>query len=181
MQIWLNSSSRPHDPLNGRFTTRQETPEETAQRFWEKVEKTEGCWLWIASREGGGYGRFYLTHGHGVPAHRFAYELLVGPIPPGLEIDHLCRNRACVNPAHLEPVTHRINDLRGINPPAMNARKTHCPHGHPYDLLNTYTGYKGCRDCRICHRLAERVRNAKRHPLQGPPAPILTTKLEAAP
>ena len=81
------------------------------QRFWAKVNKTPDCWLWTGGKHGYGYGRFYL-HGRYVRAHRYAYELLVGAIPSGLVIDHLCRVRVCVNPAHLQPVTHQINCQR---------------------------------------------------------------------
>jgi len=121
-------------------------------RFWAKVDRKgpDDCWIWRASLMDG-YGRLKINGRH-VRASRFAYELLVGPIPEGLEPDHLCRNRACVNPAHIEPVTHQINDLRGVGVGALNARKAHCPQGHPYDLLNTYISPSGGRFCRVCQR-----------------------------
>src|ERR1035437_6893898 len=102
-------------------------------RFWAKVDKTEDCWNWTAHTDGMGYGQLAKPGQHGglVVAHRFAYELLVGPIPEGLQLDHLCRNRACVNPDHLEPVTRRVNILRGVGFGAVNAKKTECPRGHP--------------------------------------------------
>lgn len=83
------------------------------ERFWSKVEKTDGCWLWKGATAGPGYGRFRLD---GVLryAHRFSYEISVGPIPKGLEMDHLCRTKNCVNPSHLQAVTHQINILRGF-------------------------------------------------------------------
>lgn len=121
-------------------------------RFWEKVDRSGSCWLWTGQVDGQGYGRFFIS-GHGqLGAHRVAYELMAGPIPEGLHIDHLCRVRHCVNPAHLEPVTPRQNALRGEGAAATNAAKTHCPQGHPYDEANTYTGL-GRRACRACNRV----------------------------
>jgi hypothetical protein len=121
------------------------------ERFWEKVNKTDTCWLWTGSSLFRGYGQLRVK-GKLVLAHRFAYELTIGPIPLGLTLDHLCRTPACVHPQHLEPVTHAENVLRGVGPAAANARKTHCPQGHPYDLLNTYMRpSKTWRECRACH------------------------------
>lgn len=121
-----------------------------ATRFWEKVEKTDTCWNWAAYKRADGYGEFWLN-GQSRYAHRVAYELEVGEIPEGLTIDHLCRNTSCVNPSHLEPVTHAENVRRG-DAGWRNAIKTHCPHGHPYDEANTYVNPDGRRDCRACHR-----------------------------
>ncbi len=105
------------------------------------------CHLWIGSIHAEGYGVY-----SDVLAHRIVYELTLGPIPAGLTLDHLCRVRPCVNPRHLEPVTLAVNVLRGESLPARNARKTHCPKGHPYDASNTYvnprTGWRLCRACR---------------------------------
>ena len=96
------------------------------ERFWQKVDKTPGCWLWTACVTGLGYGQFRVTHGAPtVYAHRWAYEAMVGPIPDELVLDHLCRTPSCVNPSHLEPVTQRINVLRGESPVAKRARQTH--------------------------------------------------------
>jgi hypothetical protein len=85
-------------------------------------------------------------------AHRVIWEMTHGPIPSGLEVDHLCRNRACVNPRHMALVPHRENTLRGMAPTAINARKTHCPAGHPYDGENTYMAPDGWRQCMTCRR-----------------------------
>jgi hypothetical protein len=118
--------------------------------YWSRVEKTETCWLWTGNRNPNGYGRF------GKPvqyAHRVAYEAMVGPIPDGLTLDHLCRIRHCVNPAHLEPVTAAVNTMRGTSPTVANTKKTHCPAGHPYDERNTAVrgGKRACRECNRQH------------------------------
>lgn len=130
------------------------------ERFWTKVNKTETCWLWTGSMTHG-YGKFGIPGKPPQGAHRISYELIVGPIPNGLHLDHLCRNRACVNPTHLEPVTCKDNVLRGEGGSAQNARKTHCKHGHPFDETNTYfvhtAGRSGGRVCRTCGRLRKRV------------------------
>ena len=126
----------------------------TDERFWSKVVKTETCWIWKASLSVGGYGKFALPSRKLIPAHRYAYETLVGPIPVGLQLDHLCRNRACVNPSHLESVTARTNLLRGESLSAQNARKTHCRNGHPLigDNLVPYSLSRGQRRCLTCER-----------------------------
>lgn len=121
-------------------------------RFWSKVIKTATCWEWSGALNPGGYGRF--TQGRtSVAAHRYAYEHMVGPIPDGLDLDHLCRNRRCVRPDHMEPVTNQVNVLRGEAPTAENARKTHCPSGHEYSPENTrlYRGYRYCKTCQREH------------------------------
>jgi hypothetical protein len=133
------------------------------ERFFAKVGGPDdnGCWPWLAAKKWG-YGCFALDGGRiQVRAHRYSYEVLVGPIPDGLTIDHLCRNRGCVNPSHLEPVTMGINVLRGEGPSAKNARATHCSRGHPYDEKNTYRRKDGGRDCRRCmehHALKRKTR-----------------------
>lgn len=120
-------------------------------RFLQKVDQSGECWEWKAQRIWSGYGSFFLNGKH-VGAHRAAYRLFVGPIPDGLTIDHLCRNRACVRPSHLEVVSGRENTLRGDAVTAINARKAWCSHGHPFDAANTYFGPGGRRSCRACGR-----------------------------
>lgn len=135
------------------------TPEE---RFWGKVDRRgpDDCWEWAGFVDGGGYGKFRFA-GKSVRAHRFIYEKEVGPIPEGLDLDHLCRNRACVNPAHLEAVDRRTNLLRGVGQSAVNARKTHCVHGHPFDGDNIYILPNGWRRCRTCWRESNRARRRR--------------------
>ena len=116
-----------------------------------------------------GYGQFW-DGTRLVRAHRFAYEQIVGPIPDGLQLDHLCRVRSCVNPAHLEPVTCQVNLLRGTGASARNAIKTHCPQGHAYGDFNTYIRPEGWRRCRECHRAEERMGKARRNAI-APPIP----------
>lgn len=133
---------------------------ELPDRFWTKIEKIGGCWLWTAYTDHKGYGRFKLD-GKAERAHRVSYEALVGPIPEGLQLDHLCRVRSCVNPDHMEAVTNRENCMRGDTLPAANAIKTHCPRGHEYSVENTYV-HLGGRTCRECMRRWERERHRTR-------------------
>lgn len=107
------------------------------------------CVVWTGSRSSRGYGRVSVA-GRIKPAHVAVYEFVNGPVPVGLELDHTCRRPACVNPKHLEPVTHRENVLRGTSPAARNAVKPHCPKGHPYTPENTSLFDGGRRRCRTC-------------------------------
>jgi len=134
-----------------------------------------GCWLWEGNCNPKGYGRF-MSGRKTFMAHRFVYELLKGTIPEGLQLDHLCRVHCCVNPAHLEPVTGRINTLRGIEFAAVNAAKTSCPQGHPYTPDNIKKCYPQRRNCLTCrreqHKLYMRRRKLDRLASEGAPSPI---------
>jgi hypothetical protein len=123
---------------------------------YASIQPIDQCWEWRGARDPNGYGTFTVARKVTHFAHRYAYELFVGPIPEGLVIDHLCRNRGCINPTHMEPVTNAENVLRGEGPTAVNARKTHCKRGHPFDDVNTYVYAKG-RACRMCHQLRQRA------------------------
>lgn len=125
------------------------------ERFWSKVEVTDTCWLWTGHlNKKGKYGHIRTGLGESkVVAHRFSWEFINQiPVPDGLELDHLCRVRICVNPSHLEPVTHKTNIYRGMSPAAIHARKTHCIHGHEFSVENTYvnpiTKHRQCKTCR---------------------------------
>jgi hypothetical protein len=115
------------------------------------------CWPWSGGTSTG-YGRLWVPGVGHVPAHRISYEALRGPIPAGLVIDHLCRNRACINPAHLEPVTLKENILRGEGMAARRARQTHCKRGHPLSGANLYRYRDGRRDCRACWSIRKKER-----------------------
>lgn len=115
----------------------------------------DGCWQWMGGTFGTGYGQIGIgsrtdNSTRQVSVHRVIYEHYFGKIPNGLTIDHLCRNKLCVNPHHLEPVTLKENVLRGESSPAQNARKTHCIHGHRFNEKNTYIGSSGQRQCKSC-------------------------------
>lgn len=119
-------------------------------RFWAKVApKPDGCWVWTAAHVADGYGNYKLD-GRAQRAHRVAYQALVGEIPEGMTLDHLCRRRDCVNPGHMEVVSRRENTIRGEGATARNSRKTHCAHGHEFTEANTYL-YRGWRVCRKCN------------------------------
>lgn len=127
-------------------------PATLEQRLWAKIDKApgnNGCWIWTAGLSTAGYARFFVD-GKTRQASRVVFETIVGPIPEGLELDHLCRNVRCVNPAHLEPVTHAENILRGARRAA-----THCKYGHEFSPENTATRLRNGtwqRRCRACGR-----------------------------
>jgi hypothetical protein len=124
------------------------------ERLLARVMRTDTCWEWNGTHGGDGYARIRI-HRQSCLVHRLTYLLENLPIPQGLHIDHLCRNRGCVNPAHLEAVTCRVNILRGVSVAAFNARKTHCQRGHPYNEANTYIRLNARnRHCRACNTLA---------------------------
>ncbi|MCA1218857.1 HNH endonuclease signature motif containing protein [Streptomyces sp. 8L] len=137
------------------------------------------CHLWEGATTEKGYGAFYV-HGRTVKAHRYAVEQATGPIPDGLEIDHRCRRRACVNRDHLEPVTHRENVLRSTNHVAARAAVTHCPAGHAYDRANTIRAKNGTRKCRACKNTSARKHYAERRAARRTPMPTARTFERAA-
>lgn len=143
-------------------------------RFWNKVAFSQaGCWEWTGAKSKAGYGNFKCGDRYLV-AHRISYVELVGPLEfnndkKGLELDHLCRNRRCVNPKHLELVLHRDNVLRGVGPSSVNAKKNKCNNGHDLSGDNLYippgTTYRKCRMCRECRKIQSKAGNSKRRKL----------------
>ena len=117
-------------------------------RFYEGTP----CWEWTATISPSGYGMFHYD-GNMMPAHRFSYMYSKGKLNPQMDIDHLCRNRACTNPDHLQQVPHKENVLRGIGLAAINKRKTHCKRGHEFTPENTIKGRNNARHCRECHKI----------------------------
>lgn len=165
--------SKHGDPTSTKMPTRVNGT--TEDRFWAKVlpADAEGCQLWRGATYPSGYGTF-LYKGKSVGAHRASYEMNVGPIPPGLEIDHTChtrnqkcaggvtcKHRKCVTPSHLEPVTGAENNRRGRSPSAIHGRKTHCVNNHPFDEENTYV-QDGKRTCKTCRRASDKKRGWRR-------------------
>ena len=128
-----------------------------------------GCWIPRRNPKRHGYV-YVMASGMNYRAHRLIYEVLVGPIPEGLQIDHLCRKRPCINPLHLEPVTARQNVLRGNTTAAQHAAQTHCQDGHLFDLANTQINAAGHRHCRECNRIRKRREywaNPEKHRLRN--------------
>lgn len=137
-------------------------PVQLPARFWAKVEKTDGCWLWTGSTvPPSGYGKTYYEREYWL-AHRLSYAASRGPIPEGLEVDHLCKVRLCVRPDHLEAVTARENTKRADSPTGHNARQTHCQDGHEFTPENTYVyASHGGRRCRTCAQAYRRERTTR--------------------
>lgn len=174
--MWYNGGHKPSATglscRSGKSVTGGFLMRTLDERFWAKVNKTgplwngTPCWMWMGARNLG-YGMFNLDGRirRKTPAHRVAYQLLVGPISEGLELDHLCRNTLCVNPNHMEPVTHRENCRRGLAGKYLTAR-THCPQGHPYDLFNTGISQnrRYCRACRTKRKREGRINGLARGP-----------------
>lgn len=137
------------------------------QPLWPRLlrrRRIDGaCWIYTGKVTAEGYGSICFE-GRAQGVHRLAYESKIGPIAEGLVIDHLCRTRACFNPAHLEPVTCRVNVLRGIGPAPQLAARTHCANGHPFDEINTYVRSDGARRCRTCARDSDRRRRSSTQP-----------------
>lgn len=135
-----------------------ELREQDIQRFESKTVRGDGCWTWTGAHyKNSGYAMFAMRDLDGkwrpTVGHRVAYQIHRGPIPDGLQLDHLCRNRGCVNPDHLEAVEQRVNIARGVGQSVLNAAKTHCPKGHEFTPENTYvrpTGKHRSRECRTC-------------------------------
>lgn len=158
-----------------------------ADRFWEKIwipDDPDACWEWTGSTDTQGYGHISEGGRRGklIPAHVVSWQLDGGEIPEGLELDHLChgadtsciggrtcRHRRCVNPRHLEPVTHQVNGLRGRSFASANAQKTHCPSGHLYteDSLPRTAGSQYARVCRTCKRERDALRQLRRRDLDA--------------
>jgi hypothetical protein len=136
-------------------------PVTTEERFWSMIEiHVDGCWLRASAAYTRRYTQFVVCTGVTVGSHQFAYELAYGPVPEGLELDHLCRNPPCVRPDHLEAVTHDENMKRSDRALGIRSAATHCTNGHPFDELNThYTSSGGTRRrCRTCVNANARAR-----------------------
>lgn len=165
----VDGCSKPHDShgycgmhaqrmRRGRALDHQRPSRE--DYFLSAFERTESCWLWNRKIAVSGYGQF---SGDSLLAHRYSYELFVGPIPDDLQIDHLCGVKRCVNPAHLEAVTRKENLRRRDLAYGILSAVTACPQGHPYDDANTYRHASGRRQCRACSReRAQRNRERKK-------------------
>ena len=152
-------------------------PTTEADRFWSKVDKSGDCWVWRGYVASTGYGRLSVGRKH-YQAHRYAYELVNGPVSADLVMDHLCNNKACVNPAHLEPVTNRENLLRSeVTASGRAYKRDHCIRGHAYTPENTLIVREGYRKCRTCGKAP--FRNRKKAEPSGPLRPWCLPCVEA--
>jgi len=140
----------------------------------------QDCWNWLWAIDNRGYGRAYVD-GKDVPAHRAVWEYFCGKVPPGKQLDHLCRNRCCVNPRHLEPVWQRENVLRGMSPPAQAARKGFCSRGHPLVESNIYRLARGERVCKLCDKHRHEMAKWKKQRRSDPNLTHLFPDAPAAP
>lgn len=130
-------------------------------KFFRKVNKTDTCWLWTGYTDAWGYGKHKSRFGPSTTlAYKWLWEFINGPVAEGMQLDHLCRTPACVNPAHLEVVTPRVNGMRSGNVASVNSRKTHCVNGHEFAPENVYVRPSGGRDCRACTRLRHASKRA---------------------
>lgn len=175
--LWYRSQRRAYCSDLCRDLAREHRRASLEDRFWEKVDRSGGvpetrpelgaCWVWTGSTTRG-YGTIYsggqTTAGHNRPilAHRLMYELVVGPIPEGLTIDHLCRTPVCVNPGHLEAVTMAENIRRSDGMSARHARAAHCPRGHRKTADHVYRYPDGRTECRVCRQIRMAAFVAKR-------------------
>lgn len=154
----------PHKPSKTKALKSLEMVDPTLSifaRFATKIRLgANDCWLWTGSRDKKGYGRLALGRKNPILSHRFAYEYYRGPIPPGMDIDHLCRIPSCVNPYHLEPVTRSENLRRGNMGHSMLGkipRRSHCQRGHALDEANTLIDRRGGRRCKACHHRRQKL------------------------
>lgn len=164
LQAWCRECNRKyHGSAYATVQAARPPAQDVLDRLTDRTvfdETVTGCWVWKGSCANG-YGRMSVN-GRTDGTHRLGYEALVGPIPEGLTLDHLCRNTRCWNPRHLEPVTHGENCRRGNGWSGRNARKTHCPAGHSYDSSNTYLRPDGTgRDCIACRTRRISIWNAQ--------------------
>lgn len=164
-----------HSRIAGRveLPSGKSVPRSTVVRLAAVRGRDNECWEWSGQKNERGYGRSSVFRADGgvssTLVHRVAYELAAGAVPDGYEIDHLCRNRACVNPAHLEAVSHAENTLRGTSPSSVNARRVLCLHGHPLEGRNLLVTKKGHRACRECLRVYRREWLWRKRRAEGKP------------